>query len=225
MNRLLTLACLSLLSACGDSGVDDPAFAFATDVTGDVSPWKHENFDADDDKFTFAIFADLTGGERGRVFDKDRRVSRGPSTQVSPNAAPARSDQSNPPISKRRSRTIRTSTGPSCSCTSRLGRGEGEETFSAIEAALTDRPYTVFTGHVQAFGYEKRNGRDYIRLATTGGEQFPKAGRSADHVTLVTVDDHGVDIAHLLMSGILDKTGRVPLGGDTVCFERAVCEE
>jgi len=30
---------------------------------------------------------------------------------------------------------------------------------------------------------------------------------SIDHVTLVTVDDQGVDIAKLLMSGILDKTG------------------
>lgn len=100
---------------------------------------------------------------------------------------------------------------------------EGEGTFSAIEAALTDRPYTVFTGHVQAFGYEERNGRDYIRLATTGGEQFPEAGRSADHVTLVTVDDHGVDIAHLLLSGILDKTGQIPLGGQDVCFEQVAC--
>ena len=100
---------------------------------------------------------------------------------------------------------------------------EGEETFSAIEAALGDRPYTVFTGHVQAFGYEERNGRDYIRLATTGGEQYPKAGRSADHVTLVTVDDEGVDIANLLLSGILDKTGQLPLGAEDVCFEQAVC--
>jgi hypothetical protein len=100
---------------------------------------------------------------------------------------------------------------------------EGETTFSAIEAALGDRPYTVFTGHVQAFGYEERNGRDYIRLATTGGEQFPEIARSADHVTLVTVDDAGVNIAHLLLSGIYDKIGHVPLEGDKVCFERALC--
>jgi hypothetical protein len=44
-----------------------------------------------------------------------------------------------------------------------------------------------------------------------------------DHVTLVTVDDQGVDIANLLLSGILDKTGHVPLGGDEVCFELASC--
>jgi len=44
-----------------------------------------------------------------------------------------------------------------------------------------------------------------------------------DQVTLVTVDDSGVDIANVLMSGILDKTGHIPLGGDDVCFEAALC--
>ena len=73
--------------------------------------------------------------------------------------------------------------------------------------------------------YVERNGRDYIQLATTGGEQFPEYGRSMDHVTLVTVSDDGVDVANLLMEGILDKTGHVPLGGDEVCFEKRVCSE
>ncbi len=44
-----------------------------------------------------------------------------------------------------------------------------------------------------------------------------------DHVTLVTVDDTGVDIANLLLSGILDKTGKIPLNGESLCFEKAVC--
>jgi len=100
---------------------------------------------------------------------------------------------------------------------------EGEENFAAIEAALADRPYTVFNGHVQAYAYRQRHGRDYIQLATTGGEQFPRLGRSADHVTLVTVDDQGVDIANLLLAGILDKTGHIPLEGDQLCFEISVC--
>jgi hypothetical protein len=97
--------------------------------------------------------------------------------------------------------------------------------FAAIEQSLADRPYTVFNGHVHTYEHIKRLGRDYIRLATTGGVQFPALGRSMDHVTLVTVDDQGVDIANLLMSGILDKTGHVPLGGDDVCFELASCED
>ena len=84
-------------------------------------------------------------------------------------------------------------------------------------------PYTVFNGPVHTYKYIERLGRDYIRLATTGGIQFPEFGRSMDHVTLVTIDDQGVDIANLLLSGILDKTGHVPLGGDEVCFELASC--
>ena len=100
---------------------------------------------------------------------------------------------------------------------------EGEERFAAIEAALAARPYTVFSGHVQAYGYVERHGRDYIQLATTGGLQFPDLGRSADHLTLVTVDDDGVDIATLLLEGILDRTGGVPAGGDSLCFESTRC--
>ena len=101
----------------------------------------------------------------------------------------------------------------------------GETTFAAIETALADRPYTVFHGHAHSYQYEERHGRDYIRLATTGGAQVPGANRSMDHVTLVTVSGNTVDIANLLLSGILDKTGRVPLDGDDVCFEQAVCGE
>lgn len=101
---------------------------------------------------------------------------------------------------------------------------EGEKNFTAIESALSDRPYTLFNGHVHAYEYEKRHGRDYIRLATTGGVQLPENGRSMDHVTLVTVDKSGVDIANVLMAGILDKTGQIPLNGDSLCFEKALCE-
>jgi hypothetical protein len=98
-----------------------------------------------------------------------------------------------------------------------------ETNFAVIEESLADRPYTVFNGHIHAYEHNERFGRDYIRLATTGGEHFPDLPLSFDHVTLVTVDDHGVDIANLKMSGILDKTGHLPLDGDDVCFEVAVC--
>ena len=46
---------------------------------------------------------------------------------------------------------------------------------------------------------------------------------SADHVTLVTVSKDGVDIANLKLSGIFDKTGRIPLDGDSLCFELVEC--
>ena len=42
---------------------------FKHDVSGELQPWTNENFDTADDKFTFAVFSDLTGGERERVFE------------------------------------------------------------------------------------------------------------------------------------------------------------
>jgi hypothetical protein len=40
---------------------------------------------------------------------------------------------------------------------------------------------------------------------------------------LVTVSEEGVDIANLRMSGIFGKTGKIPLDGESMCFESAVC--
>ena len=40
---------------------------------------------------------------------------------------------------------------------------------------------------------------------------------------LVTFGESGVNIANLLMKGILNKTGHIPLDGDDVCFEMAMC--
>jgi len=95
--------------------------------------------------------------------------------------------------------------------------------FLRIETALENQPYTVFNGHVHAYDYEKRKGRDYIRLATTGGVQLPEKGRSMDHLTFVNVDQEGVTIANLLMAGILDKKGNIPKNGNDLCFEKTTC--
>jgi len=98
-----------------------------------------------------------------------------------------------------------------------------EENFATVESALADRPYTVFYGHVHSYQYEQRHGHDYIRLATTGGVQNRQAETAFDQVVLVTVADDGVDIANLRLDGILDKTGQIPAGGDSLCFEAAAC--
>lgn len=100
-----------------------------------------------------------------------------------------------------------------------------ESGFERIEQVLKSQPYTVFHGHKHAYEYIERHGRDYIRLATTGGVQLPENGRSMDHVTLVTVDKDGVDIANLLLSGILDKTGKIPADGNDICFELVNCTD
>jgi hypothetical protein len=99
----------------------------------------------------------------------------------------------------------------------------GEENFASVETALAGRPYTVFYGHVHSYLHELRHGRDYIRLATTGGVQNAAKDMAVDHVTLVTVSAQGVDIANLRMSGIFDKTGRIPLNGEDLCFEVSEC--
>ena len=63
------------------------------------------------------------------------------------------------------------------------------------------------------------------RLATTGGVQIEGRENAWDHVMLVTVSKQGVDIANLRLDGILDKTGKIPAGGETLCFEAARCSE
>jgi hypothetical protein len=324
-------------AACSDQTGHSEHAEFVHDVHGAVQPWNHEAFDADNDKFTFAVFSDLTGGERDNVFeiavaqlnllrpelimnvgdliegdsgDPEGLAAEWESFDERADAATAPvfyaggnhdltgeilrnvweqrygrryyhfvykdvlflvlDTEDNTPermqkifelrkeaiaifkseggeafeqteyasLPERFSGTI----GPDQSqyfvdivehhsdvrwtfvfMHKPAWTKEGETTFTAIEAALADRPYTVFSGHKQVYAYEERHGRDYIGLATTGGEQYPEYGRSMDHVTLVTVDDAGVDIATLLLEGILDKTGRVPLDGDDICFEKAVC--
>jgi hypothetical protein len=64
---------LLVLSACAGSPQheprsDDPP-VFRHDVTGPVTPWTNSDFDDEEGKFTFALFSDLTGGERDGVFD------------------------------------------------------------------------------------------------------------------------------------------------------------
>jgi hypothetical protein len=333
---LLLVVC-GILGACtADIDANDTS-AFSSGVSGEVRPWKHERFDSESGKFTFAVFADLTGGERPDIFDIavaqlnllrpelimnvgdliegdapdidglneqwdifDERAARarapifyaGGNHDLTGDALRAVWEARNGPryyhfvykdvlflvldtedntservaeISAARSAAIeiyktegmeafrqteywkmpeRTSGTISKEQSDyfiqAIARNsdvrwtflfvhkpawtnENNATFEAIESALSDRPYTVFNGHVQAYGYEERLGRDYIQVATTGGEQFPDLGRSMDHVTLVTVDEDGVDIVNLLLAGILDKTGKVPLGRDDVCFEAAEC--
>lgn len=89
-------------------------------------------------------------------------------------------------------------------------KNEKEENFGSIEAALAQRPYTVFYGHTHVYNYEERLGRDYINLATTGGQQFPEDGPSYDHLMLITIDNEGVTMANLKMDGILNKKGNIP---------------
>ena len=336
---LITLiAAAFLLTACAQHQTQEPSVSvFKHDQPGSATPWSHTGFDDSEGKFTFAIFSDLTGGEREGIFkvaveqlrllrpelivsvgdlieggttDReqlarewdsfDQRASRtrAPVFRTGGNhdlTHPVMWDvweerygnryyhfiykdvlflvmdtEDNPPEEQIELFDIReqamvvikeegwsifpeTAYGQSeVRKTGRIGAEQaayfrdviatnpqvrwtfitmhkpawqrpGEENFATVEAALSDQPYTVFYGHVHSYLHELRNGRDYIRLGTTGGVQSPAKDMSIDHVSLVTVSDDGVDIANLRLSGIFDKTGRLPLDGEGLCFDVTRC--
>jgi len=59
-----------LLCACAGQqpGAQPEAPVFQHDISSGPTPWTHENFDNDAGKFSFALFSDLTGGEREGIF-------------------------------------------------------------------------------------------------------------------------------------------------------------
>ena len=42
---------------------------FVLPETGSVQPWTNDSFDAGEDKYTFAVHSDLTGGEREGIYE------------------------------------------------------------------------------------------------------------------------------------------------------------
>ncbi len=94
------------------------------------------------------------------------------------------------------------------------GKGLGR-----LEKVLGNRPYTVINGHVHSFSHRIKNNRDYIILGTTGGAQEDGDAKAFDHITLVRMAKEKPVITHLKMEGILDETGHIPLGGDSISFK------
>jgi 3',5'-cyclic AMP phosphodiesterase CpdA len=328
---------LLVLSACVvgcDNGGTGQTAQFSHEIPGDVLPWTHENFDNANDKFTFAIFSDLYGGEREQIFNiamaqlnllrpelilsvgdlinggtEDRAqlakewnefdakvsVTRAPAFYVGGNH-----DLTNltmrevwieryaaryyhfvyknvlflmldsedfeeqrmqeiykaraialeiPPedwgeteyyhMPERRTGTIRAeqaayfrqiiADNPQVRWTflflhKPVWRNEDATEFQSIEAALSDRPYTVINGHLHSYSLTERNGRDYIHLATTSGSQSATDDMAFDHVTLVTIDEGEPSIVNLRVDGILDKSGHIPLDGDGLCYQASACQ-
>jgi len=100
-------------------------------------------------------------------------------------------------------------------------RRAGPAGLGRIEAALKGRPYTVLNGHVHRYSHVEKDGRDYITLGTTGGEWADTDVPGAfDHIMWVTVTADGPSIANLRLDGVLDKTGKIPAGGDKLCLAR-----
>ena len=62
-----TISVVALLLVMGCSGTDPTVFQH--NLNKRPTPWTHNRFDNAEDKFTFAIFSDLNGGEREKVFE------------------------------------------------------------------------------------------------------------------------------------------------------------
>jgi hypothetical protein len=104
-----------------------------------------------------------------------------------------------------------------------LWKRTGEGSLEKIESALKGRNYTLFNGHLHEYAYTKRNDRDYIMMGTTGGGQNPALKNAFDHITVVTMSNDRPSILNLRLDGMLDKSGSIPLSGDTICFQASRC--
>ncbi len=329
---MLSLA--AILAACNIS-IDANSTSFQNGIEGVATPWTHENFDSADDKFTFAVFSDLYGGERERIFgiamaqlnllrpelilsigdlihggteDRDQlakewnefdakvSVTRAPTFYVGGNhdltnltmrdvwiarhgaryyhfiyknvlflildsedfedrrmqeiyraravaleLLPEKwpeTEYFNMP--ERKTGSIRQeqsayfqqviAANPDVRWTflfmhKPVWRNENATEFQAIEAALSDRPFTVINGHLHSYSLTQRNGHDYIHLATTSGNQNRTDDMAFDHVTLITMAEGEPSIVNLRMDGILDKSGHIPLNGDDLCYQASACAE
>lgn len=101
---------------------------------------------------------------------------------------------------------------------------EGTGNLERIEKALVNKNYTLFNGHFHNYSYTERNGKDYIMMATTGGGQDKTSESAFDHITLVTVAGDQPSIINVRLDGMLDKTGHIPMNGDTLCFQASACD-
>jgi predicted phosphodiesterase len=331
----LLLVALLVCSSC-TVNIDTDSEDFQHNIASDPTPWTHEQFDAEKDQFTFAVFSDLYGGERDQIFEiamqqlsllrpelimsvgdlieggtEDREqlarewdefdaksaTTRAPVFYVGGNhdltnltmrdvwmqrhgaryyhfvyknvlflildsedfddqrmqevyharASALEEFKTNPDewmeteyfaMQERRTGAVRAeqsayirkaiANNPGVTWTflfmhKQVWKNENATEFQAIEAALSDRPYTVFSGHLHSYSLNERNGRDYIVLGTTSGSQNAKDEMAFDHVTMVAMSKDGPTIANLRMDGILDKTGHIPLDGDQLCYQASRC--
>ncbi len=85
--------------------------------------------------------------------------------------------------------------------------GMGAETgWNDLEKALEGRKWTAFCGHEHKYVTVKRNGNDYIQLATTGGgsKMRGKEFGEFDQFAWVTMTDNGPVVANVLLDGVVE---------------------
>jgi predicted phosphodiesterase len=86
--------------------------------------------------------------------------------------------------------------------------------WTAFEKVLVEsnRPYTVFAGHVHRYQKFVRFGRNYYQFATTGGGSKLRGTRYGefDHLVWVTMKKDGPVLANIMMDGILPENLAMP---------------
>lgn len=85
----------------------------------------------------------------------------------------------------------------------KMGAGTG---FEELEKAMEGRKWTAFCGHEHKYVAIKRNGNDYIQLATTGGgsQMRGKSFGEFDQFAWVTMNDGAPVIANVLLDGVVE---------------------
>lgn len=82
----------------------------------------------------------------------------------------------------------------------------GDTGWPELEKILEGRKWTAFCGHEHRYVAIKRNGNDYIQLATTGGgsKMRGKEFGEFDQFAWVTMTDDGPVIANVLLDGVVE---------------------
>ncbi|MDB5388613.1 MAG: Calcineurin-like phosphoesterase superfamily domain protein [Planctomycetaceae bacterium] len=85
----------------------------------------------------------------------------------------------------------------------KLGAGTGWE---ELEKAMEGRKWTAFCGHEHRYVNFKRNGNDYIQLATTGGASKMRGKKEGefDQFAWITMTDEGPVVANVLLDGVVE---------------------
>lgn len=79
--------------------------------------------------------------------------------------------------------------------------------FKELELLMSGRDYTVIAGHEHYYEHEKRNGQDYVTMATCGGVWLKDGPGRIDHTLWVTMTDNGPVFANIKIDGVSDLIG------------------
>lgn len=80
--------------------------------------------------------------------------------------------------------------------------------YARLKQALGSRPYTAFAGHTHNYRQTFVDGRQHVRLGSTGGIRLVDSPEgNFDHLSWVTMTPTGPQVANVLTDGVLDAGG------------------